>query len=99
MRYEQQGDIAAERGADFLFHLRDMAMIADLVGAEIFVDLGKQLLHRGGPPRSAGARLRVDDDRRWLDQVAPNDRRYGEQRPGRKASRRGDPPCVAKYLA
>jgi len=49
MRHEQQRDIAAERRADFLFHLRDVAMIPHLVRTEIFVDLGKQLLHRCGP--------------------------------------------------
>src|SRR5260370_7819748 len=98
MGYEQQRDIAAERGADFLFHLRDMAMIADLVGAEIFVDLGKQLLHRGGPPRSAGARLRVYHDRRWLDQVAPNDRHQRPHPPLPQSSPPRHHPALTTFL-
>ena len=44
MRHEHQRDLAAERGGDFLFHLRDVPMIADLVCAEVFVDLGEKLL-------------------------------------------------------
>src|SRR4029077_3541775 len=74
-------------------------MIPYLVRAEIFVDLGKELLHRRGSARAAGSRLRIDDDRRRLYQVAPYQRQQREQRAGRKASGSRDQPCLAKFLA
>src|SRR5467141_1342963 len=74
-------------------------MVPNLVCAEIFVDLGKQLLHRCGSARAAGARLRIDDDRRRLYQIAPNQRQQREQRAGRETSGGCDESRLAKFLA
>ena len=86
MRHEHQRDFASERGADLLLDLGHVAMVADLVGAEVFVDLGEQLIDRRSAARAGGARFGVDDDRRRLDQIAPDERQQREQRAGREAS-------------
>src|SRR5208337_2991080 len=99
MRHEQQRDVAAERGGYFLFHLGDVAMVADLVGAEILVDFGEQLLDRRRAARAGRARLRIDDYRRGLDQVAPDKRQQCEQRAGRKTSGVRDHARLAKFMA
>ena len=63
MRYKQDGNFASERRADLLLHLRRMAMVADLVGAEVLVHFGEKLFDRSLTTRTSGAGLGVDQDR------------------------------------
>ena len=99
MRHEHHRDVAPERGADLLLHLGNVAMVADLVGAKVLVDLGEELLDLRLPPRAGGARLGVDHDRGRVDQVAPDERQNAEQRAGRVASGIGDQPRLAQFVA
>ena len=70
MRHEHQRDFAPQGRRDLLLHLGRVPMVADLVGAEIVVDLGEQLLDLRGAAGAGGARLGVDDYGSRVNQVA-----------------------------
>src|SRR5579859_3358824 len=74
-------------------------MVADLVGAEILVDLGEELFDGGLSARPGGAGFGVDHDRRWIDEVAADERQDAEQRARRIASRIGDDTRLAQFTA
>ena len=62
-----------------LIDLGPVAMLADRVGPEVLVHLGKELLHLGSPPGAGGAGLGVDDDG-LAEQAGARQRHEAEER-------------------
>src|SRR5581483_342303 len=83
-------DLATEGNADLLLHLRGMSMIADLVGAKVFIDFGKELLDRRLPTGAGRPRLGIHHDGRGVNQVAPDERQDAQECTRRIAPRIGD---------